>query len=110
MNTSYFSKYGNRENGVCIALRQPSFFKGKHYPKLAPKQWFLRKYKRDKDEKFYAEQYCKEVLEKLDPKEVYEELGEDAVLLCWEGKTKFCHRHIVAKWLNQHLGIEVTEL
>lgn len=58
----------------------------------------------------YIENYQKEVLDKLNAKTVYEELGEDAVLLCWENTEKFCHRHLVAKWLENELGVEITEL
>ena len=31
---------------------------------------------------------------------------EDVVLLCWENKSGFCHRHILADWLDK----DVTEL
>ena len=31
-------------------------------------------------------------------------------LLCWERPEKFCHRHIVSRWLSQHLNISITEL
>ena len=97
-------------NAVCITAKPPQFYKGRSYPKLGPKLWFLKKYKKDGDEDFYIKQYHKEVLNKLNPKKVYKELGEDVVLLCWEGSGKFCHRHIVAKWLSTNLGIEITEL
>lgn len=110
MYTSYFAKSTHHPKAVCIAIRRPSFFKRRSYPKLAPKQWILKKYKKDGDEKSYKEQYCKHVLDKLNPAEVYKELGEDAVLVCWEGPTKFCHRHIVAEWLSHHLNITITEL
>jgi hypothetical protein len=30
--------------------------------------------------------------------------------LCWEKKGKFCHRHLVAKWFKEKLGIEVKEI
>ena len=53
--------------------------------------------------------YSKEELDKLDPKQVYEELGENAVLLCWEKSSDFCHRHLVSEWLSEKLGIEVKE-
>lgn len=77
---------------------------------MGPKLWFFRKYKKDGDENFYTKQYHKEVLDKLNPQEVYEELGQDAILICWEGTGKFCHRHIVAEWLSTNLGVEVIEL
>ena len=36
--------------------------------------------------------------------------GTDAVLLCWEGKTKFCHRHLFAKWFFEQTGYQIEEL
>lgn len=32
------------------------------------------------------------------------------ILLCWEGKSKFCHRHLFAKWYKQQTNVEITEL
>jgi len=110
MKTSYFSKSGQDPNAVSIAGKAPNWYKGREYKKLAPKYWFFKKYKQDSDETFYTEQYRKEVLGALDPKEVFKELGEDAVLLCWEKPKWFCHRHIVARWLEESLGIEIGEI
>lgn len=133
MNTSYFAKYKG-ENAVSIAGKCPDWFKGREYKKLAPKYNFFQKYKRmidssiDKSgliganyfpaleekriqaEEFYIQNYQKEVLDKLDAKQVYEELGENAVLLCWERPEKFCHRRMVARWLEKELGVKITEL
>ena len=110
MNTSYYSKNAKNPNAVSIAAKCPSWYEGREYKVLAPKYWFFKKYKEDGDEEFYVEQYYKEVLNKLDAQKVYEDLGEDAVILCWESSEKFCHRHIVAEWLEKELGIEVKEL
>ena len=110
MNTSYYAKSSNNFYAVSIAGRAPDWYRGKQYKKLAPKVWFFKRYKEDGDEEFYKIQYQKEVLDKLDPREVYEELGENAVLLCWEKPGKFCHRHLAAAWLTKHLGIMITEL
>ena len=58
----------------------------------------------------------KKVLSKLNPQQVFDELGDNAVLLCYEkyanieNGTTFCHRRMVAKWLEQNLGIKVDEL
>jgi hypothetical protein len=30
-------------------------------------------------------------------------------LLCWEAPGKFCHRRLVAAWLEDALGIDVPE-
>jgi len=115
MKTSYFAKSANHPNAVSIAGRAPDWYKGRQYKKLAPKYWFFKRYKDEWDEKcgdqnFYIEQFQKEVLDKLDPIEVAEELGNDAILLCWEKPDKFCHRHLVSKWLSEHLNIKIKEL
>jgi hypothetical protein len=49
------------------------------------------------------------VLDNLGARTVYRELGSNAVLLCYERPDEFCHRHIVAAWLEKELGIEVEE-
>jgi len=110
LKTSYYSKSGKEKNAVSIAGKAPNWYKGKQFRALAPKYWFFKKYKEDNDEKFYTEQYQKEVLDKLDPKEVFEYLGEDAILLCWEKTGKFCHRHLIADWLMKNLNIEIKEI
>jgi hypothetical protein len=60
-----------------------------------------------------------QILAQLDPAEVYERLlehGEMPVLLCWESAAdchqgkKWCHRHLVAQWLEDRLGVVVQEL
>lgn len=110
MNTSYFAKYKG-ENAVSIAGKCPDWFKGRQYKKLAPKYDWWKKWRNESlSEEWYKEQYYKTILDKLDTRQVYEELGENAVLLCWEKSGKFCHRHLVAEWFQKELGIEVNEL
>ena len=47
---------------------------------------------------------------------MYNELGENAVLLCYEkwddikNNKTFCHRRIVAKWLEDNLGVKIQEI
>ena len=108
MFTSYFSKY-KEGNGISIARITPHWFKGKEYKKLAPSYWLLNKYKNDGDIEFFTKYYQENVLDLLDPTLIYQELGEDAVLLCWEKSDKFCHRHLVAKWLNEKLNLNIKE-
>lgn len=88
---------------------------GKCYPKLAPKLEFWKiwhdnigKISEEENTKYYIEQYYIEVLSKVDPKEVYREL-DNSVLLCYEDNIDFCHRHIVAAWLEILLGVTVPE-
>lgn len=110
MNTSYFAKYKG-ENATSIAGKCPEWFKGREYKKLAPKyDWWKKWHDENLSEEWYTEKYYKTVLDKLDAKQVYEELGENAVLLCWEKPGKFCHRYLIANWLRNELGIEISEL
>jgi uncharacterized protein YeaO (DUF488 family) len=109
MNTSYFAKYkGN--NAVSIALSTPNWFKGREYKKLAPTYEILKNYRRTADKVQYVKDYNEKILNKLNPQEIYDELGENAVLLCYEKSHVFCHRHVVSKWLEKNLGIRLTEL
>lgn len=47
-------------------------------------------------------------MSKLDPEEIYRKL-DNSILLCYEENTEFCHRHIVAAWLELLLEIKVPE-
>ena len=110
MNTSYYAKYKG-DNAVSIAAKCPHWFTGRQYKKLAPNYYTLLSYKNGEiNEEQFTELYYAEVLNNLDAKRVYEELGENSVLLCWEKSGSFCHRHIVAEWLQNELGVEITEL
>lgn len=91
-------------------------YKGACYPALAPKfsfwkQWHdnIGKIPEEENNRYYVEEYWKQVLSKLDPEKVYKEL-DYSTLLCYEPNTEFCHRHIVAAWLEILLDIHVPEI
>lgn len=71
------------------------------------------KYKADGDINSYVEAYTKH-LDTLDLSIVANDFkyftskGKDIALVCYEKYDKFCHRHIVADWLNRN-GIECKE-
>ena len=108
MNTSYFAVYRG-DNGVNIALYKPRWYSGISYPKLAPTPDILKKYKKDLNVEEYIVAYQRDVLDKLRPDEVYDQLF-DKTLLCYETSNSFCHRHLVARWLENNLGVCVLEL
>ncbi len=107
--TSNFSKRGYDVNACSISGKCPEWFTGMEYKKLAPKYWFFRKYKQDHNEEFYIKHYYSEVLSKLDPEDVLKDL-DGKILLCYESENQFCHRFLVADWLEQKLGIEIKEI
>lgn len=117
MKTSYFGRANSKafkDRGLRFVsvARGNKYWYGERYPALFP-TWDMIKMT-DPDE--YEKVYRAQVLDKLDPMEVYRDL-QDAVILCHESYDKiqsgetFCHRHIIAKWLEEELwlqGIDVT--
>ena len=110
MKTSYFAKY-KKEDGISIALSCPNWFKGPSYRQLNPTWNMLEQYRLTRDQESYIKVYNQEILSKLDPQQVYDDL-KDKVLLCWEKKEPgmFCHRRLVADWIYKHLDIYVPEI
>lgn len=85
-------------------------YDGDCYLALAPKKDFFRvwrsnigKISEEENTRYYIEEYYKQVLSKLDPNVVYNEL-DSSILLCYENSDEFCHRHVLAAWLNLFLG------
>lgn len=109
MQTSNFASDWDNPNAVSIARWPPRGWHGAIYMALAPPDWLVDE--RDNlSHDDYVRHYYKHVLNRLDPKIVYTELGEDAVLLCYEPPEDFCHRRIVADWLFVALGHDIPEI
>ena len=116
MFTGYFGKvksYPKNKGYKFVSIaRFNKFWKGEEFKLLSPPAEIIK----IEDKELYTKLYYEKVLNKLNPKQIYEALGENAVLLCYEkwsdikeGKT-FCHRRIVAKWLEESIGVKVEEL
>jgi hypothetical protein len=106
MFTSYFANVKKLPPDlvpVSIARGSPRGFTGKKELRLAP-TWAMLKLTKPEYDAAFAE-----LLAKLDPAEIYQTLGEDAVLLCWEKPRDACHRRRVAEWLEAALSIEIPE-
>ena len=118
--TSNYAKHNDHPLAVSISLYSPHFFKGRVYSPLCPTESILHPYrsaiasndsKRIKEaQKVFEERYKAEVLGILDPMQVWRDLGNKAILLCYESGTEFCHRHFVAEWLAEKLEMTITEL
>ena len=101
---------------ISIARHPPRNWDGLEYHDLFPPKELLYLYKNGLvDEKKYAEFYKKQVLDVLSPADVVNSLYDNRkendcaiVLLCYEHSQKFCHRHLVSKWLIEH-GFVVKE-
>lgn len=109
--TSYFEKLNKLPKDIVpisIAGKAPDWYDGIQYKRLAPKWSFFQEWKKNGDNDFYIKHFNEEVLDWLNPNSVYEALwslskGKDCVLLCYEPPGEFCHRHLVAEWLNRNV-------
>lgn len=108
--TSYFAMMRHfPENIVPIAIcaKPPSWYDGAVYKKLAPSYSILMDYKSKPNVDEYTTRFNTEILNKQNVDAVIHDLqslanGKDVVLLCFEKPSDFCHRQLVAKWLNSH--------
>lgn len=119
--TSYFSNIPNLEKAgiacCAICLKVPSFFEGPNLASVAPSGSILMDHKRDHDDEKYKERYINEILcaYRFHPEYITEFLerisgGRDVALLCYERPEDFCHRHILAEWLNEKIpGLDIRE-
>ena len=114
--TGYFAKVKQYENAglttVSISGKAPSFYKGPEYKGLAPRWQMFNDWKKGKIDNFGYTQLFNQYLETLDKESVkraLESFGENVVLLCYEKPGDFCHRHLVADWLEANFGWRVDE-
>ncbi len=118
MKTSYYFSNRIREPGlnlVCVSNSYPRHLfwlkDARQYRKLCPGWSLVKDYKQHKiSRQNYIEIYQEDILDKLDPEKVYQDLRDDAVILCWEKPGAFCHRRLIAEWIYDHLQIKVNEL
>lgn len=112
----YTSYYANHKNfpdnslrmGISGVVPEGISLRSKE---LAPSKSIYFEYKETGDWKRYVERYQKERLEGIDLSILKNTDKDDIViLLCYEKPTDFCHRHIVAEYLENTLGITVPEL
>ncbi|RHI25702.1 hypothetical protein DW172_03195 [Agathobacter rectalis] len=113
--TSYFAKLKSLPDNIVpisICGKAPDWYTGLQYKKLAPRYDFFMEWKKNHDNEYYIKCFNEQVLSKLNATDVILDLsricygfnvGEcDICLICYEKPTDFCHRHLVADWLNQN--------
>jgi hypothetical protein len=107
--TSNFSRAGREPSAVSIARSSPKGWIGRRFDLLAP-EWDWVKNLKDgfwsPDE--YAEVYGW-LLSELDAENICAALGDGAILLCWCKPSDFCHRRLVAEWIEREMGLVVPE-
>ncbi len=91
-------------------------FQGKAIPQLAPKKTFwnvfndnIGKISEEENIRYYIEEYYKQVLSKVDIEELLQH-EKDPILLCYEKGQNFCHRHVLAEYIEMIYGVKVRDI
>lgn len=110
--TSYYARSGKRPGAISISAKSPFYFAGPAQRLLAPSWELLGAYKDGQVDAYgYTEWFGRLMKERqLTPQSVIDMMDDNAIMLCYEGPGKFCHRHIVAAWINQSGLTSVCEL
>ena len=104
--TNYFSNIKNYDPTKVFAVTasKPEFLKGGYLKVVAPKYEWVEKYK---NKEITADQYTEKYIAYLNANkekilQVIKSLPDESMLCCYESPDKFCHRHVLAKWLNEN--------
>lgn len=96
---------------VSIAGWAPKGWGREEYKKVAPKKSWFWEYKKTGDQEFYVAKYYETVLSGLTKESVVKDLENiisrhpectEIALVCYEKPEDFCHRHILAAWLENY--------
>ena len=105
--TSNFKIAGHLPQAVAISLGVPRGWRGARCIVLAPPRPLIK----IMDPETFIPLYKAKVLDKLHPHKIIEDLGGDNfIMCCWEDPGVFCHRRVVAAWMQKHTGVLVKEL
>lgn len=116
----YTGSYSKCKSGNLISISgdhgKQANFKGKFIREFAPKLSFWKVWKDNigkideyENIKYYIKEYYEQVLINIDIEAILS--GEvDPVLLCYEDSDEFCHRHILAEYIELKYGIRVREV
>ena len=117
----YTSNYANVKHGNKISISKDrgkdANYEGNVLLLLAPKEDFFRVWKNNRgkiseeeNNLYYITNYYNQVLKNIDPDILIDSLSNNSILLCYEENDCFCHRHLVAFWLELFLDIKTYEV
>ena len=116
----YTGSYKNCKSGNLISISgdrgKKVGFTGKALPAFAPKLSFWKVWESNigkideyENTRYYIEEYYKHVLVNLDILGLLSN-EDNPVLLCYEDSSEFCHRHVLAEYIELKYGIKVQEV
>lgn len=100
---------------VSISRFPPRGFKGYKCYEFAPSADLLKRFRGGLSQYHYRVSYRHDVLECVDVHKVFEGLarlacGRDIVLCCFEPAFDFCHRRLLADYVQEEWGYLIKEL
>lgn len=117
--TSYYAKATRYPDTFRIAISRtiPSWFTPDcQLTWLAPTWEMLARYKETGDSNEYTRKYLNILLDKdntlryLVERLIAKERKQNVLLLCWEASGKFCHRRLLADYMNVRFNMNIVEL
>lgn len=111
--TSNYARHGNNPLAIAISLTVPDWYEGKQLEYLAPKSDMVGKIRKG-SANYNQRKYTREYLDILNARNVNAEqlinsLPDGTLLLCYESPGDFCHRRILADWIERKTGFIVAE-
>jgi len=111
--TSNYARHSNNKNAIAISLTVPEWYEGTWFKYLAPKTDMVGKIKKS-SANYNQRKYTRDYLDVLkarnvNPRALVDALSDGAILLCYEPPGVFCHRRILADWIERHTGVVVPE-
>lgn len=107
--TSYFGKANElKRHGytlVVVSRGLPRWFEEEYIDfKLVAPTWEMLHMAREHYDCAYQK-----ILDGLNAQSIYDMLPGKCALLCFEKYPKWCHRRMLAEWLEMKCGLEITE-
>lgn len=110
--TSYLAKNAKHPDAIAICAWVPPYYASvKRYPLLAPEMALVKLYKSNQvNQEEYTEEYFKTLKKRgVTAQQVVNDMHEGAIMLCFEKPGEFCHRRLVAEWVETETGVVVPE-
>lgn len=100
---------------VSISYIRPREFNGMHVQSFAPSKQLFEDYKNGLSTEDYETRFREQINKLSDIYSFFQIMakqakGRDILLLCYEKKNAFCHRHILSDIIYERYGYRINEL
>lgn len=111
--TSNYARHCDNPMAIGISLTIPEWYNGKYLKYLAPRSEMLGKFKQN-GESYSQRKYTRDYIDLLkarnvNPHQLIKKIPDGSILLCYETPGEFCHRRILADWVERHTGFIIQE-